>query len=451
MNKLLLWFFLIIFLYGCSLSPKLTIPKQNLPNPKETGIEIKKGWWKDFKDPSLNSIIIKVLKNNDDIRLAYEKLKEFKIRYELAISNQFPIVTAQGGAMRIKPSRTTYPSTIYNYYSLQGNFSFDTDMFGKLKSATKVSFENMIGKKYYVELIKLKLITDVLSSYLNLCSLNEQIKNTEEMILTQKSIVNVLENLEKNGLVDPQEIDSEKMTLTQFISTLENLKKIKKAINSNILFLMGEEPRGIFAGNIECKKLPKPIKIPSFLPTKVLTERPDILMSLANLKAANFNIGVAKANLFPNISITANGGYESEQFHKLIEPGAKFWNIALNLFTPIFEFGRLKKAVKLAQIQKKEAALSYVKTVKQAFLDVHNSLTKLNAQKNLLKEAENNLKYSKNIYTIMKMKYNNGLLNTLELLRSKENLLEAQDSLIIEKLKYLQNEVDFYHALGGKW
>ena len=218
-----------------------------------------------------------------------------------------------------------------------------------------------------------------------------------------------------------------------------------------MLYLVGSEPKTIFSHKIQCQRLPEPIEIPSFLPSKVLNSRPDILKSLAELKAANFDVGAVEAQFFPNVNITGAYGYESNKFHSLIVPSAKFWNIGLDVLAPILEFGRIESQVKIAKSKRKEALINYIDTVKKAFLDVHNSLVSLYSAKGLMEKSFNRLEYLSSVYKIKQKKFENGLIGCSELLEAKENYLGALSQFIEAKLNYLNKEVQLYKALGGEW
>lgn len=444
-------FLVFLVLYSCSLAPKLTVPKMKLPDNSTKGVKITRQWWNSYGDRQLDNIIRVALKNNDNLLLAYEKIKEAEARYGLSKSNMFPRIEGNFNATRTSYPENTYPNGILNSYTAQGTVSYEVDLFGKLNSARKAQLEQLLAQKYYAQLVRISLISDLINTYFALCATNEEVRIAKKIVKTQKKLVGVYNKLYLNGLSDVQTLELTKANLSTFRESFVKLKETKKTLESKLLYLMGSEPKSIFYDRIQCKKLPKPVPIPSFLPSKVIKSRPDILKSLAELRAANFNVGSVEAQFFPNINITGAYGYESNKFHSLIVPSAKFWNIGLNVLQPILEFGRIKSQVKIAKSKKREALINYVDTVKNAFLEIHNCLVSLYSAKDLVERSSERLKYFYGIYQIEQRKYRNGLVGYGELLKAKENFLDAMNKFVEARLNYLNKEVLLYKALGGKW
>ncbi len=451
MKKIVLILLIPFILFGCSFAPKLTLPKLKLPKSSAKGAKISKKWWRKFGSITLDRLIDSALKNNEDILLAYEKVKEAKTTYDIAKANLLPILQTQANATRNSYPNNSYPKGIHNYYTLTGQVSYEPDLFGKLSSAKKAQLEALLEQRAYARLVRLSLISNLITSYFQLCATNEKINNAQLLLKSQKEILKIFEKLYKNGLSDEKSIEIQKSNLSFYKLSLIELKKLKNILNSEISFLAGKQPNQIFNNSIVCKKLPRPLPIPAFLPLNILKERPDIIESLAQLKAANFDIGVAESKYFPNINITGSSGYESGKFHQLIVPNARFWNLATNIITPLFEFGRIKKGIQLAKIRKREALINYIKTVRSAFLDVHKSLISVKYSKERLSNLNKNLSYKKKIYDIQKMLYQNGLSDRAKLLSSKLDYLNAKDNSIQARLNYLIQEIKLYKSLGGEW
>ena len=449
--KKLAVFVLLLFVYSCSLAPKLTVPKLKLPDNTTKGVQIAKQWWKSFGDKRLNSIVNEALKNNDKLLLAYEKIKEAKAKYGFSKAKLFPQVQGNFNATRTYYPENTYPNGILNSYTAQGTVSYEVDLFEKLNNARKAQLEQLLAQKYYAQLIRISLIGDVINTYFTLCATSEQVDIAKKIVETQEGLLNIYNKLYLNGLSDLETLKLVQANLSAVKEDLIKLQETQKTLEAKLLYLMGSEPKSIFSNGVQCKKLPKSIPPPSFLPSSVINSRPDILRSLAELKAANFNVGAVEAQFFPNINITGAYGYESNEFHSLIVPSAKFWNIGLNVLQPILEFGRIKSQVKIAKSKRKEALINYIDTVKKAFMDVHNCLVSLYSAKGLLEKSLNRLNYLWSVYKIKQKKFENGLITYEEVLEAKEDYLDALSKFVEAKLNYLNKEVLLYKALGGEW
>ncbi len=450
MKKLVVFLF-FLSLYSCTLAPKLTVPKLKLPDNRTKGSKITQNWWNSYGNKQLDNIVNKALKNNDRLLLVYEKIKEAEARYSFSKASLLPQIQGNFNATRTSYPKNSYPNGILNSYIAQGTVSYEVDLFGKLNSARKAQLEQLLAQKYYAQLVKISLISNVVNTYFNLCATSEQVNIVGKIVKTQKEFVDVYNKLYLNGLSDIQTLEYAQANLSIFRENLIKLKAARRILESKLLYLMGSEPKSIFFKKIQCQKLPKPAPIPAFLPSKIINNRPDILKSLAELKAANFDVGAVEAQFFPNVDITGASGYENNKFRNLVVPSAKFWNIGLNVLAPILEFGRIKSQVKIAKSKTKEALINYIDTVKEAFLEIHNCFVSLFSAKGLMEKSLDGLKYLSNIYKIKQKKYENGLIGYGELLEAKENYLDALSKFVKAKLNYLNKEVLLYKALGGEW
>ena len=449
--KKLLTLLLLAILTACSFTPKMSLPKLSLPDNSTSGIRITKQWWKRFNDKTLNRLVDEAIRNNEDLLIAYEKIKEAKVAYDITKANLMPVISTQLDISRTKYPKNTYPTGIYNSYTLTGEVSYEPDFFGKLTNATKAQLQVLLSRKAYARFVKISLISKLIATYFQLCATDREIANTRSILKTETELLKIAERLYKNGLTDKTEVEYQRKTLTIARNNLLELDKLRKVLNGELIFLTGGKANTIFTKSIVCNRAITPVPLPAFLPSKVVEERPDILESLYELKAENYNVGVAISKFFPNITITGEYGYESEKFHKLIVPNAKFWNLAFELIQPIFEFGRIKKGVKLAKIRKKEAITNYLKTVREAFLDIHNSLISVYSAKKTLTNTRQSLNSEQKIYNIQEKLYKNGLIDKKTLLSEKLNLLDAKNRVIQSKLNYLISEVKLYKSLGGQW
>ncbi|WP_456341693.1 TolC family protein, partial [Thermovibrio sp.] len=192
-------------------------------------------------------------------------------------------------------------------------------------------------------------------------------------------------------------------------------------------------------------------EIPPFLPSELLNRRPDIIQAEEELKAANYSIGVAKANYFPSISLTGALGFESSTLSNLVQSSAKFWNVGALISGPILDFGRTKSNVKVAESRKRQAVINYVQTVKRAFSEVHEALLRLQSIKREIEIQEKLLKNYQEILQTTVNQYENGLVDYLNVISAKRNYERAQLKLVSLKKEYLQQEIMLYKALGGGW
>ncbi len=450
MKKLLL-LLLLATLTACSFTPKMNLPRLHLPDNSTNGVKITKQWWKRFNDKTLNKLVEEAIRSNENLLLAYERIKEARVEYDISRASLMPVFSAQFNASRSKYPNNTYSAGIYNDYTLTGNVSYEPDFFGNLTNAAKAQLQILLSRESYARFVKISLISSLISTYFQLCATDREIANAQIALKTEWELLTIIKKLYRNGLTDKTEVEYQREALTRARNNLLELDRVRRELNSELVFLSGGKASSIFKKHIKCQQLPIPIPLPAFLPSKVIKERPDIIESLYQLKAENYNLGSAISNFFPNINITGEYGFESGKFHELIMPNAKFWNLAFNLVQPLFEFGKIEKGVKLARIRKKEALINYIKTVREAFLDIHSSLISVSFAKKNLKNTESSLQSEEKIYAIKEKLYKNGILDKRDFLTEKLNLIASKNRLIQSKLNYLLNEIKLYKSLGGQW
>ena len=454
MKNLLILFFVILIFNSCSFAPKYERP--NIPIPEDNiskeNYRFNFKWWKKYKN--LNLLIEKALKNNEDIKLAVAKIEEAEAFYRLSLSNLYPSIYAQLEASRYKTSdeASIYKKGIQeNRFLLSASISYEADLWEKLRNATKAKLSQLLSEKYNQITIKISLISSICKNYIDLCAINQELKIAEKTKDTYFAIYNYRLKQYKNGLIDELTVNQAKAEYEATKVLIQQLKEKRSILQSTILLLTGVTPKKLFKYSKQIGlnwKLPEDIPIPPFLPSKVLENRPDIKRAEELLKAANYNIGVARAYFFPKITLTGLLGLESKELHNLIESNAKEWSIAGNLSQVIFDFGRIKSRVKIAEAQKKEALINYVKTVKVAFKEVYDSLNRIKFAKNKLAAEEEYLDSIKKVLYIANKKYNIGLVDYLTVLDAQRHYLSAMLDVVKFKAELLKDKILFYKSLG---
>jgi len=457
MKRLILIISFISIFASCSFAPKYQRPSFKLPdiNTNDNVSSVSSTWWKKFNDKKLNLIIKEALKNNDNLLISYERINEMEAAFNLAKANIYPLVESNVNATRIKDSNESSAfgkGNIDNYFTVSGDVSYEVDIFSKLKNKKKAQLSLLLAQKSYAEAVKIKLISDVASTYFEICALNTRINIMKNLIKKYEETYKYRLKQYKHGIMDTLTVAQEKAKLDSSKLNLEVLKENRKIFKNALFLLLGKEPYEIFKSeNALCNNLPEPIKFPAFIPSKVIENRPDIIQSEESLKAANFQIGVAKAAYFPTISLTGALGLESKDLSDLIQSSAKFWNIGSNILSPILSFGRIKSNVKIATSRQKQALLNYVYTVKNAFKEIHETFIKLNSVKKQIILQNKRIEDYKNILTIAEKQYEDGLIDYINVIDAKRNFENAYLHLINLKKEYLQQEVFLYKAIGGGW
>ena len=298
--------------------------------------------------------------------------------------------------------------------------------------------------------VKISLVTNVATIYFNLLSLQTQIEKAKELKDRLEEIYKYRKQQFEYGMINKIAVHQAKAQYEEVKSLIEDLKKAESDLKITLAFLIGQSPKELFEKELVVKgALPDKLQIPAMLPSEVLLKRPDILMAEEELKAANFDIGVAKAQYFPSIKLTGYLGSLSSEFDELMKSSSIFWSVGAGITGPIFDFGRIKSQVEYSKAKKKEALLNYVKTVKTAFKEVYSALVAISYTEKKLKIEKSKLQAIKEELNLVKKQYENGLTNRLNVLLLESNYLKEELKLIKLKAELVNNYIFLYKALGG--
>ena len=256
--------------------------------------------------------------------------------------------------------------------------------------------------------------------------------------------------LEKNGSASQLDVSQAQELVDAAAEAIPELERQIQQQENLIRNLLGEDPGPVPRGR-PLTEQPAPARVPAGLPSELLERRPDIRMAEANLVAANARIGVVKAALFPDISLTGTGGFESFALNKLISTSGEMWNGAVNLTQPVFEAGALRAGVRLARAQWQEMVLTYQQTIQQAFVQVSNALIACQKDREYRRQQQKLAQAAEEADRLSTVLYRNGGASYLQVLTSETNYFAAELNLVQAQLNERLALVELYQALGGGW
>ena len=442
------------FLAGCSFRPDMPNVDTNFTSTYsyET-IDIRDLWWKEFKDENLNILVESALEKNTNLRIAYLNLEKAKSSLGVAESSLLPGVNLNVGYTKAKSSGETYtkqPQTRYRTSSINLGLNYEIDLWGRVRNSVLAANESLNASKFDYDSARLSLSSSVAKSYFTLVSLNmqeavlqETLKTYEATLALRKTQLDLGGINEMTYLQSKAAVESAKMSL---ISVL-NLKS--KALTS-LAILTGKNNDEILKGAVASSKtLPASPEISAGISSDVLLRRSDVAKALADLKATNALVGVAKADYFPTISLTGLLGFTSVDFENIFVGNANTWSIGGSLVQKIFDYGRTKNNVRIAETNEQIAAITYEGTVKTALGEIRDALISRQNAKLSLDQVKNLLQSQQKIYSLAKDQYDAGYIGHLELLDAQRNLLSAKLQDISAKLDEVDSAVEVYRAFGG--
>lgn len=454
MRKLII-FISCFLIAGCSLKPNLELKDINYTKMQDVNTSINKQWWKLFNDENLNNLVDDALKNNSDLQIAYMNLQ---IAYEtlgIARSDLLPKLDASASGARAKtsinaPSNKSKDFVYGNDFIAGLNLSYEIDLWGKYRDTYGASKASLSASEFDYESARLSLISNVVKTYFNLASLNEQAKILEQSMQNyQKTYDLKLEHF-KLGVISEYELNRFKVELENSKILLTNTNIQKQAHIKALKILSSSNIDDIFYNDIKYNALSQyTINIPEGIGSDILLQRPDISSSLKRLEEKNYLVGVARTAFLPNISLTGLLGFQSNDLDLLVKDGSKTWNIAGNFAMPIFHWGEINNQVNIAKLQKDEAFLQYENTLKNAFGEIRLALYNRKSYYENEKNYANLLDAQSKIYEISTLRYENGVINLVDFLQDQRNYLNAKLSYTSSSYDLANSIVDVIKAFGG--
>jgi len=451
-------------LIGCSLKPDLEIPKETLPESFETTDansvqEVNKGWWKIFNDPTLNTLIEESLKNNDDILSAAAKVSASRAYLRLQDANQYPSLDASANGSRDQRSLETYPQSpglrTFNTYSLNAVLSYEIDLWGKLSSAKEAALSSLLADEATKDAVTLSVIADTANGYFALIALNEQVKISQNNLDSWSDTFAMYEKMYRIGEVSDLTLAQTKAQLEGAKADLETIRLQRDMQNSALKIILGRDSSDIISGKLVTDNSSlanfNADTLPSMIPSKLLTRRPDIKAAEESLKAANASIGAARALYFPSIGLTGIFGGESEELKNLFTGNAQVWSLGGNIAAPLFQFGRIGAQVDSAKAQKESAIIEYQKTVRNAFAEVVDSINSIRSSKIKKDALTSQSSALANALNISQKQFDAGYIDYLTLLDNKRSLYASNIGQTSAKLDNINALITAYKVLGGGW
>jgi multidrug efflux system outer membrane protein len=417
------------------------------------------GWREFFADPQLQQLISQALANNRDLRVAVLNVELARAQYHVQRANLLPQVDANGSYTREKlPPALTFGeqlptgSTIEKVYQVGvGVTSWEIDLFGRVQSQSHAALQQYLGQEQARRSAQLSLIAQVASAYLTLAADQALDQLALETVKSQEASYDLTKKRHQSGAVSG-------LDLAQAQTTVEQARADAARFEGNVAQDV-DALALLIGGAVQPSALPQDLHasvtglepLPPGLPSSVLLRRPDILQAEHQLRAANADIGAARAAFFPSIDLTGSIGSASETLSGLFKGGAYTWQLVPQTTVPIFHGGALLGNLSAARTQQQIAVAEYEKAIQSGFRDVADALA-LTASLDRQHRAQQALvDATSQAYELSQQRYRTGADSYLTLLDAQQRYYAAQQGLISTRLAEQSNRVTLYKALGGGW
>ncbi|MGB2669028.1 MAG: efflux transporter outer membrane subunit [Candidatus Acidiferrum sp.] len=408
-------------------------------------------WWDVFQDEQLQGLIRTALKNNYDVRIAATRVLQAQAQLGITRADQFPTLTGGGNVSSVRnPTIGPIPAYEITLGEVTASASWNVDFWGRYRRATEAARATLLANEWAQRAVISTLVADVASSYFQLRQLDRQLEISKSTLASRQDSLNLTKTLEEHGINSLLDVrQSEQLVYTAGAEIPDLERQIEQQENA-ISILLGNNPGQIPRG-LKLTEQPHSPEVPVGLPSALLERRPDIREAEQNLVAANAQIGVARAAYFPQISLTGSAGYESAKLTDLFQGPAGVWTLAGSLVQPIFEGGRLKSGVNLAEAQHEQLLLTYEQTIQGAFRDVSNALIAYQKYREFRIQEQQLVDSAQDAAHLSEIRFKAGTADYLEVLTNETNSFSAELNLAQAQGNELIALVQLYQALGGGW
>ena len=452
---------LFVALAACSTAPKYERPPVELPAAwKESGPRFAEDgrWWRIYNDEPLNTLVEEGLKDNADLLIAAARIDEARGVLAEIEGGYYPTLDARAGASRQRVSQrtaTSFPGipTQYSDYRATLQLSYDLDLFGRIRSSADAARAELAANEASRDAVRLALAAQIAKSYFALRSFDEQVELTRRTVTLREEALGLQRKRFQGGLISEYELRQLEAETAAVRAQLPPLEREREREEAALGVLLGRSPRLIFEGGVTrtlaYDEMPGPAAVPTGIPSQLLLRRPDLVQAEQQLVAANARIGVARADMFPSISLTGFYGRESASLSSLFNGPATIWQLAAGITQPIFAGGRLAARTDQAEARQRALLAQYQKTIQTAFSEVRAALAAQTRSRESFDAESARATALGETLRLARLRYQNGVASQLDVIDAERGLLAARIARI-EALRAQRAAVaDLFRALGG--
>lgn len=455
---------LTVLLAGCSLAPiherpQAPVPERypvpaatSVPSPDRPGL---------FADPHLRGLIDQALNGNRDLRLVALDIQEARARYRISRADLMFELGATASRTRERTQRLDNAartdqeragSQTANGYSVGlGTNAYELDLFGRLRNLRDAALDGYLAQRETRRAVELSLIAEVATAYLNQRALDERLAVSHDTLESRQRGLRLTEQLHAAGVSSALDLAQAQTSVETTAADLAVLERSRAQADNTLRLLLGAEPSGDLPAPLALAQQGLDLPVPAGLPSDLLQRRPDIRAAEYRLRAANANIGAARAAFFPRITLTASAGYLSSDLNGLFNLGNQVWSFVPQVQVPLFDGGRNRANLNLAEIRRDQDVSRYEKSIQVAFREVADQLVAEAPLRRQLAAQQRLHDATARSVELANERYRQGLDNYLNLLDSQRSLHQADAALIETRLQLMVAHVELFRALGGEW
>jgi len=446
----------VVLLAACSLGPRYHRPVIPAPDAwHEPAPAAPAGWpsadfWHRFHSPTLDGLLEEARRANDDLAAAIARVREADAQRRIAGAPLLPAVGVSANATRARAPVSGAGVETYDQFVPLLNVSYELDFWGKNRAALAAARANAAASRFDRATVELTVMTSVASSYFQALELRDRLAVAQQNLASARHILDGLRLEQRVGTATGLDVAQQETAVATLYASIPPLEQALRQDIDALAILVGRPPESLDVASGTLDELVAPEVAPG-LPSELLGRRPDVAEAEAQLIGANANIAVARASLFPSISLTGSGGYESSALSTLLKPASRIWTLGAGLTQPIFEGGALRGQLEYSKARYQELLAGYHKAVISAFANVEDSLVALRQTAEQQERQQQAVDQARKAYRYAEAQMHAGTINVLTLLSAQSALLAAEDTLAQVRFARLQASVNLFKALGGGW
>ncbi|GAU08746.1 RND transporter [Desulfoplanes formicivorans] len=453
---------LVFFLAGCAaVGPDYTPPQTDMPSawhtPLDPALETREHlvleWWKLYNDPLLTRLITEAATGNLGLKEAVARVDEARAQLGIALGEEVPSLDADAGITRYRTSKNNYGlGKTDTLYAPGVSASWEVDLFGRIRRSVEAAGAEFQATREDRTDVMISLYAQVARTYLNIRTYQARLAAADANIASQKQVLGLTRSKFKYGLATSLDVAQAERVLASSEATIPPLRiELSKSINT-MAVLLGRQPGALY----DTLSIPKDIPLPPQkatlgMPADLLRQRPDIRRAERQLAAQTARIGVAKADLYPSLSLTGSFGYESVNTNDLFEPASNVFAFGPSLRWNIFSANRIRNRVKAQDAVARQYMLRYESTVLNALNEVENALRAYIEDRVRLEALSRAVDAARRSVTLSTQLYKQGLVNFQDVLDAQRDQFSLENELASARGSSAANFVNLYAALGGGW
>jgi NodT family efflux transporter outer membrane factor (OMF) lipoprotein len=419
------------------------------------GLDIPGQWWTLFKSAELNALIERALANSPTLEAAQAALRQANETTAAERGSFFPSVSGQIQGQRQKASGAAFgfpqSSFLYTLNSASVNVSYTLDAFGGIRRQVEALQAQADYQQFALEASYLSLTANIVTAAVTEASLRAQIAATEDIAHSQSTQLDITQRRVTAGGASRADVLQQQATLQSTLASLPPLRSQLAQQRNQLATYVGSLPADYSGAEINLDSLTLPADLPVSLPSKFVEQRPDVRQYSALLHEATAQIGVATANMLPQLTLTGSYGGEAIKFSDVFSSSSVVWGLIGGVTQPIFKGGQLVHQRRAAVAAAQEAAANYRSTVITAFQNVSNTLYALQADADALAAETTAERSAAESLTLVQAQYKSGSASYLQVLTAEQSYQTAAVGLVKARAQRYADTAALFQALGGGW